>query len=386
MRKLMFALALGGLMMSSACAAGTVSSSHESATARLTSVRRPSGTLTVAGHRYVDACQALPAQTVQKLYAPFVDASSVSDTFSQHSVAAADTDHLPVVTKCTYDFLDDRDRSVDLEVSQFATDEAAQEDWQTSVSLGDGSDEKRLTQLERQLATMTPRTAQEKSLAAQARQFLAAARTAMPRAKAALGAQAVAGLDGKILFNPSRGFFLALHHNATFKLSYSFGSDNLFDASRQISSSELATVLPAVRATYDEVFRNVDSTSLSQAPVPAVFGNQSSVGRTRLVEPCDVLGDDTFRQVFGVAPTGTADMGSTTRSVTRTGTNAAGDPLAASNTCTRRADVRQDGDVTESDLFDLKVTYFADESGAKDYFYRRLGIRQSDPEFKVTQL
>lgn len=344
----------------------------------------PKTTLTVADNRLVNACQVLPEADVTTAFGKEGNKSYIRETYLQSSVSADNLEKASfgsIDTQCHYYFEDNDNKAVTLTVDQYKDAKSAEDDWQTAVNLGDGTYDRLLAHFEQTLATDPSANTQA------SRDLVAFMKASLPKAKREAGTT-VAGLDKSIIFNQNRSEFLAVYKNTVLTLKYEFGSADPFDSSRAINASELSQALGPVQKAFDAAFKNLDNKNLSQAPGPTLRNNVKTVGSTKILEPCEVMNDQTFATIFGKPnndPVVERETVTLTANVKRT--HADGYPLLDGNSCLRRfsANISDAGGSVKNGYVSLELRYASDSDRAAQNLngvVKSLSDNFTSPDFK----
>ncbi|HTK39502.1 MAG TPA: hypothetical protein VL362_01415 [Patescibacteria group bacterium] len=301
----------------------------------------PKEQLKVGDNRLINACQVLPESAAIAAFGSEGDTSYIRETYLQSSVSADNLEKASfgtIDTTCHYYFEDKANKAITLTVDQYKDSKSATEQWQTAVKLGDGTYDRMLANFQKTLAK-DPSANTEAS-----RELVAFMKESLPKAKREAG-KSVDGLDKSIIFNKNRSEFLAVYKNTVLTLKYEAGSANPFDSRRSLDSTELAGVLGPVQKALDAAFTNLDNAKLSQAPSPTLRNAVTKVGKTAILEPCEVLDAATFETIFGKQNNDpVVERSTTTLTPNKQRTHADGYPILDGNDCQRSYNAKLAGE------------------------------------------
>lgn len=334
----------------------------------------PKDTINVVDVAYKEPCRLLPESSVSDIFGELSPTSYLNENYIDRTVSPEDIKKLPSQTidsTCTYVFNDKQNSTVSLAIDYYPTTAAAADSWKSSIDLGDGTYEKQLADFEASLNQAEASGKSNESFSKASRDLIAFMKETLPRAKRE-GATSVDGLNKSILFNKDRGTFISLYKNSLITMKYEFGSENVFDKDRQISPTELTSVLGRVQKSFDVINQNLDDKDITQAPSPTLRnGTKSQVGKTKILEPCEILDSKTFETIFKKPSNDpVVEREAAEKDISLERTHVDGYPILTKNSCLRRYtktfDTLNSASIRDG-YVGLDLYYAKDDSTARKY-------------------
>ncbi len=337
--------------------------------------QKPQRTISAYGVRAISPCQALPESSVAKIYGDLGPKSYIRETFYDSSFDTKKAESLGSSlsdnVKCTY-MLEDTDNStVSVKFEQYATKKEALEDWQQAASYSKADTNKLLDELDAEIPNSAEYLLDEEKLKAASESL----RKAVNAIDDSEESKALAGTSGAILYSPNRNGFLGISGNSVITVGYQFGSNDFFDDERQVGPGEVAGVADKIKSTFDVILNNINNPQLSQAPSPALRDTSGKLGKTAIVDACEVLSNDIFSAVLGadtLSPI--VERVSINKSLTRND----GKPLIPTNSCLKRT-----VGTSEDSYIDFQLDYLPNQEIATEHFKEVLKRTGSDKKIDL---
>jgi hypothetical protein len=244
----------------------------------------------LGSRRYVSPCSVLPLQDVERIYGPLTRRGYVRQEFYDASMTAAafrrktDTATRSLRTVCDYNRGDRKLRSVQVEVEQYRTAEAARAEWASIAYLGTGKESRKL--------------ARERA----GGDFDFIVKLARENERN-MGGDPVRGMQD-VLFVRGRADFVGVGGNAVVRLSYL----PLSFVTPVFSQRQYRQQAAKARAAFRVILARLDDDALSQAPATVAIGAEREVGGRPYLDPCSALSEAVFRAATGRASTEPVEM------------------------------------------------------------------------------